>query len=839
MALLRGSMRAAIDAGEPVRTIIQAPTGFGKCLGRGTPVLMFDGTIIPVEDVVVGDLLMGPDSKPRKVLTTCRGREMLYRVTPVNGDSYVVNESHILSLKITGTQEVVNLTISDYLSRSNWFKHIAKGWRTSVDFHIGDDLLIDPYFLGLWLGDGLSRKPTICTGDYEIDSFVSSYAAELGLLVRRERNSNNSVNIHIHGGRRGGLDSVLLSALRYYDLERNKHVPIAFKCSARPDRLALLAGMIDTDGWRIKGGGFGLTLQSKKLMDDIVFVARSLGFSAYPRPVRKICCNNGVKGDYWVCSINGDVDQIPCRVARKIAPPRRQKKNVLLTGIKSVSSIGEGDYFGFEIDGDRLFMLGDFTVTHNTVLGAHIVNGSIERKQRVAFAVPMISIIGQTFERFQANGIDPGDMGVIQADHPWRRPHAPLQICSVATLNHRGFPDVKRVIVDECHVRFAAIDRWIKQRPDVQFIGLSATPWSKGLGEIWSDLVIPTTLRELIDDGELCKFRVFAASHPDLSGVKVVAGEYKQDQLSDVMSARTIVGDVVANWLTHGEGRPTLCFAVDRAHAAAIHDQFAAAGVQSAYVDGEMDRDEREAILKVFRRGEIKVINSVGTMTTGVDEDFRCIIDAQPTKSEIRQVQKIGRGLRLADGKADCLIFDHANNAAELGLVTNIHHERLRTAKTDAEEKQKRDRGDEKPAPKPHECARCHFMIPAGIRACPQCQYVPTKQSTVNVKEGELHEIGEKPKAAKLSKREIVASQGKQAVYSQLLAMQGTKKDGWVANQFREIFDVWPKGLDHSPMEPTVDLQLWIHFKNVKYAKGRDAERKRNQADQRALADAA
>lgn len=844
LALLRGSIRSSLDAGTPVRTVIQAPTGFGKCLGRGTPVLMYDGSVRPVESILAGETLMGPDSRPRHALSVCSGRDLLYRVTPARGDPYVVNESHILSLKITGGVskeknpgrdggnfhgKVINIGVLDYLSSSKTFKHIAKGWRAAIDFTVGDSLAISPYFLGLWLGDGFSRHASIFTGDAEVAEYVALFADSRGLRLRCESNSEGSVNLHIGGVRGAAGSNSILTDLQSYDLIRNKHVPIDYKRASVADRLDLLAGIIDTDGHLISRGGFSLTLKSEKLIDDVIFVARSLGFSAFKKRVTKTCTNNGMAGEYWVCSINGDVSSIPCLVERKKAPPRRQKKDVLVTGIKSVEMIGEGDYFGFEISGDRLFMLGDFTVTHNTVLAAHILAGTVERRQRAAFVVPMLNLIDQTHARFVANGIDAGDMGVIQGNHPMRRLHAPLQICSIQTLASRGFPEVKRVVVDECHMRFAVIDKWMDECPDVHFVGLSATPWSAGMGDHWRDLVIPTTLGELIEQGWLSPFRVFAASHPDLSKVHIIAGDYQKDELSTTMRGKKIVADVVANWVERGEGRPTLCFAVDRAHASELHDQFTGCGVSSEYVDGDTPREERELVLGRFRRGEIKVICSIGTMTTGIDEDVRCIILARPTKSEILFCQMFGRGLRTAEGKKDLLLFDHTNTTLELGLPTDIYHERLRTEETDAAERKAKKEGTA-PEPKlPRECILCHTLIPATVRKCPSCGFQAQRTSTVVTEDGVLYEYGKpKPEAQKSQDEkagDIIRAKGKQNVYSELLDMKGPRADGWVSHKYRAIFGVWPVGMAKVPQPSSPELKLYIHHLNIAYAKRKEAEK--------------
>jgi DNA repair protein RadD len=486
-----------------------------------------------------------------------------------------------------------------------------------------------------------------------------------------------------------------------------------------------------------------------------------------------------------------------------------------------------------------------------TVLAAHMCHGSIVRRQRVAFVVPQINLIQQSFDRFQANGISAGDMGIVQANHPWRRPHAPLQICSIGTLASRGFPEVKRVIVDECHLQFKSVLKWMDDHPAIQFIGLSATPWARGMGNHWNDLVVPTTLKQLIAEEWLVKPRVFIGMTPDLSQVPTTAGDYQQDALSDAMSSKTIIGDVVDNWLRRGENRPTLCFAVDRAHAAKLHDEFMNAGVGSAYVDGEMDREERENILVRFRAGHVRVICSVGTMTTGIDEDFRCLIIARPTKSEILLVQMVGRGLRTADGKTDCLIFDHCDKDSghqklcrPNGLVSDIHHERLRTSAIDAAERAERQER-ERTTPQPRECGSCGFLIPAGVRECPSCGFAPVRTSTVVARDGELNELGVDPIVTALttgvSVKDRIAAQGKQSVYSQLWAMKGTKADGWCAHTYKRVFDVWPHGLSRTPAEPTPELMLFVHHLNISFSRSRQnaTDRAASAGDQASLADAA
>ncbi len=447
------------------------PTGGGKCLAPGTPILMYDGTIKPVEEVAVGDLLMGPDSRPRKVLSTCTGLEEMYRVTPTKGDSYTVNKSHILSLKITGDPrertwcggvgyrggDIANVTLTDYLAASKTFKHRAKGWRTGVEFEGSVyPLSHHPYFLGLWLGDGSSRFAAITTGDPEVKDWIMQYAKDRGERVRVEYNSENSEVLYIvgkHHTGRGG--SVFNNALKAYGLIENKHIPHAYKTASRADRLQLLAGIIDTDGYYDRKQ-YTLTLKSQRLLDDVIFVARSLGFAAYKKEKTKTCTNNGRKGTYYTCNIVGDIDQIPVIIPRKKAAPRRQKKSVLVTGI-TVEPIGFGRYYGFEIDGDRLFLLGDFTATHNTVIFSHIAANSSAKGKRVLILVHRIELLRQTAKALQRAGINAGLV------NPKYTPNyrAPVQVAMVQTMVKRTmyFPaGFDLIITDECFVPGTLID---------------------------------------------------------------------------------------------------------------------------------------------------------------------------------------------------------------------------------------------------------------------------------------------------------------------------------------------------------------------------------------------
>lgn len=450
-----------------------------------------------------------------------------------------------------------------------------------------------------------------------------------------------------------------------------------------------------------------------------------------------------------------------------------------------------------------------------TRLAAEIVNGALRKGNTVAFTVPAISLIDQTVESFALEGIK--DVGVMQASHELQNMAMPVQVCSVQTLAKRGCPDVDVVVVDECHMRFKVISEWMAKRPNVTFVGLSATPWARGMSDDWQDLVCPVRMQDLIDQGFLSPFRVYAPSHPDLSGVKTVAGDYHEGQLAEVMSDRVLVADIVSTWLRLANWQPTLVFAVDRAHAAKLQAEFAAAGVPMGYCDAMVDRIERRVLFDRMARREIAGIVNVGTLTTGVDADVRCIVLARPTKSEMLHVQIVGRALRTAPGKSEALILDHADNHARLGFVTDIHHDRLLSGKERARTRK------EKGEPLPKECPACNTLKQPKVRECPVCGFEPTRTSDIEPEDGELQEITRGSKKIKHSMAD------KREFYGQVLwiARERGKALGWVAHTYRDKFGVWPIGevKTAGAMQPGPEVLAFVKSKAIRFAKRKGAAR--------------
>lgn len=439
-----------------------------------------------------------------------------------------------------------------------------------------------------------------------------------------------------------------------------------------------------------------------------------------------------------------------------------------------------------------------------TLTAAWIIERALSKGNRVIFVVPSIMLIDQTVQAFEAEGIN--DIGVMQANHPRTNSLAQVQVASVQTLVRREIPNAALVIVDECHIRAEVIEKLMDQRPEVYFIGLSATPWARGMGLRWYGLLIPVTIGELIEQGFLSRFTAYAPDLPDLSGVKTSKGDYSESGLEAVMGDSKLVGNVVATWLERGQNRPTLCFAVNWSHAAQLAASFERQGIATAYVDSYTDRIERGVINKRFRAGEVKIICSVRTMTTGVDLPVSCIIDAAPTKSEMLHVQKVGRGLRVNPGTEDCLLLDHAGNSIRLGLVTDIRHDSL--DKTRPGQKQERKASAEK-LPKP--CVKCETLFFG--KQCPSCGHERTPVAGVDSADGELVEITPKKAAATMAE--------KQRFWSMALHLDGQrKKDGKLAKGlYKGRFGVWPRGLDDIPTEPDPAFMNYEQSRRIAYAK--------------------
>lgn len=361
-----GFMRGGLGRGE--LGVVVAPTG---CHAKGTKILMSDGHLKNVEDIRVGDELMGPNSTPRKVLHLHHGNEEMFMISPTKGKPFIVNRGHILSLVRTndGTskaQQVVNISVGEYVQKSKTFKHIHKLWRPTALSFANATEVSEPYIVGSFIGDGctVGSTMTMTTADQEmrdeIAAFTNRYSCEVSSNIKNVK----TTDYRFLGGRKNSVFALLQEAGITDKKAENKFIPFKYKTSSVSSRLELLAGLIDTDGSYDGHDCFDFISKSRQLAEDVVFVSQSLGLAAYVSPCVK-SDQNGVSGTYYRVCISGDIDTIPTRISRKKALPRKQKKSVLRTGF-TVEPVGIDEYYGFEVDGDNLYVMEDFFVTHNS-----------------------------------------------------------------------------------------------------------------------------------------------------------------------------------------------------------------------------------------------------------------------------------------------------------------------------------------------------------------------------------------------------------------------------------------------------------------------------------------
>lgn len=356
--------------------LVQLPvvcmTGGPGCHAKGQKLLKADGSLVNVENVQVGDRLAGYAGQVRTVLELKRGHGKMVRIHPTKGEPFVVNEDHILTLIHSTENRVYDISVKAYLRTTQKNQHHSKLLRCAVpSFDNVHKLPIDPYFLGVLLGDGtLGPTVSVCKNDQEIFDCCSEQADKWHLKLRVQSSEDRATQYYFtkledtdNTRVPNPLSDVLRSLGLWMSRSETKFIPHEYKKAEFSQRLALLAGLVDTDGHNTNNC-IDYVSASKQLAEDVVFLARSVGFAAYLNE-KTARCQTGAEGLYYRVSISGDLETIPTRIPRKQFAPRDQIKSVLRTGFV-VEPAGEDDFYGFTLDGDGRYLMDDFTVTHNT-----------------------------------------------------------------------------------------------------------------------------------------------------------------------------------------------------------------------------------------------------------------------------------------------------------------------------------------------------------------------------------------------------------------------------------------------------------------------------------------
>lgn len=486
--------------------------------------------------------------------------------------------------------------------------------------------------------------------------------------------------------------------------------------------------------------------------------------------------------------------------------------------------------------GHRKVLVQASTGAGKTVTAADIISSSVAKGNRVLFLADTLELVEQAVKTFDAWGLD---VGVMQGDHYRTDESCMVQVCTPQTISARlkkqraNFErySVGLILVDECHVVYKARDALAELYPKAPFIGLSATPFTKGLGKFYTDVVEMIPMSALIEQGYLCDYTAFGPDVPDMSGVAMSGEDYNADGAAEVMSNQNLVGSILDTWKLHCENVKTIVFACNVAHSKALARMFVSAGYSCEHVDGyptSADASERKAerqeVIERFRSGKTTILCNVAIATKGFDvPDIGCIVLAKPTKSEMLLWQMLGRGLRTAEDKDKCVVLDHGGSLLRLGFPEDRTDFTLCDG-TKSSTSKKKEREERLPTP----CPKCTFLRPAGVHKCPKCNFAPEPQHEVVNMDGELVPLKVAQALEKLwSAGQKATMEVKQQVYSELVRIceDHGKKKGWVFHTYKEMFGIQPAKLDWVAARiVSRDVEKFITNKNARFLRQKKKE---------------
>ncbi|CAB5556398.1 DEAD/DEAH box helicase [Stutzerimonas stutzeri] len=467
-------------------------------------------------------------------------------------------------------------------------------------------------------------------------------------------------------------------------------------------------------------------------------------------------------------------------------------------------------------------MLMSPTGSGKTEVAKHIIASAAAKKRKVWFIVDSVKLLDQTLARFHSDGLY---AGAIQANHPWTDYSKVIQVATVQSLASRLDHLLREqppelVVIDEAHVVFKAHTELIAwcRRKGVPVIGLSATPFKRGLGLIYDRLVNRISTAELTEQGYLVPAECYAPNVPNLKGVATNSeGDWTEDELAKVMAGADIMGDVVPHWKMLGENRQTLVFACNVKHAKQLAEAFMAEGIPAAYIDGYMHSDESDRIIALYKAGKIKVLVSVAMLIKGFDDpQTGCIVIARPTKSLMLHYQMLGRVLRIAEGKEFGIIIDHAGNLLRNGLPTDALPDRLDMNDGDPVDRRKSESNPDKQQEEAKACPHCKYVMTGLL--CTKCGFEIVIDAGVEVAKGVLVKLADRKKK--------LTTNTKQSVFAELLGYAQARNKGqmWAQGAYNAFMGEpiqreWVN--QTAPAAPGEPIEKWVKGYNMRRAKSK------------------
>lgn len=710
---LRPYQKEAVDAGLKFLTgrskkpgIIVAPCG---CHAKGYGILMYDGTIKKVEDIVVGDRVMGDDGTPRTVLELHNGIDDMYEIRPLKGKPFIVNKGHIMSMyrlkdKRKDGPSIEEVSIGEYIKFAPYHKTILKLRRPNgFDFEESKkNMPLDPYFLGLCLGDGsITSSLSITTQRQEIVEYLYSFVKQYNMYIRvaEKKGTNNKSKSYFlsKGCGRGG--NPIINAIKdiglYNRKSGDKFIPIQYLTSNKENRYKLLAGFLDTDAYYNKSGkGYEYCSKSETMMKQFVLLCRSLGLLCSGYSCKLV---DGVK--YYRTGIYGNLENIPVRVGIRKGANRIINKNPYVVGFK-VEYVGKGEYYGFTTDGNHLYLDEQCFIHHNSGKSLIISKIAHEINRPTLVLQPSKEILEQNYAKAVSFGSKPtiysASCGIKE-----------LSAMTYATLKSikkdvAGLKDIgiDTLLVDECHSGYSPEEgsefmEFMSEFPEAKVLGFTATPCrlrtyssmlegnysklnmlTKDEHNFFKKIVHVTQIQELTSQGFWCPLKYERWSFDESALMLNSTGaEYTNESIKESIVRNGLNNSIYKRLLQLMNERKAILVCMDSIESCNRISEFmnARMGAITGVVTSLTTKKKREQIISDFKEGKLKVVFNYSTLATGFDfPELDCVMFGRPTFSYSTYYQILGRAVRIHPDKKEALIVDCCDNMRRFGRIEDL-----------------------------------------------------------------------------------------------------------------------------------------------------------------------
>ena len=635
--------------------VLVLPTG---CHAKGTDILMYDGSLKKVENIKVNDEIMGINNQKRIALQTIKGTELLYRVTPNKGNSFLVNENHILAFekqsdKTSGLYVKPRYTdcvkVKNCLNKSKTWKHLRKLQYSSANFKsIDKKIILDPWVLGVLIGDGCLLHGTSFTNSDDniielMNKKVKKFGVKPTIRYKIKRKKSRNINYFYPKATRSipnPLTSIIKQLGLYGKKSGDKFVPNIYKRGSRNTRLKILAGILDTEGHLCKNE-FSYVSKSKQLAKDVQFICKSLGFRAiFSKKIKS--CQTIKKGVYWGVHITGDLHLIPniCQ-RKKVLNKRKCKVNPLVTGWK-IEKTKIDNYYGFELDGDNLYLTGDFMIHHNSGKSLVIAEICHQLNEPILILQPTKEILEQNYSKLVSYGIK--DISIYSASLK-QKEIGKYTYATIGSIFRKPelFKDFKYVLLDECHgldpkkIK-GMYNKFFKEIKPKAICGLTASPYrltqkyfkegkdlfyTSKLSMInriypffFKQIIYKVDNEELLKKKYLCPIKYYKFNDFDTSHLKInsTGADYDKDAVEAFWSDSRLkkLSQIILDFDKRVKHNLIFCSSIRQADRAKA--MLTTMGLSADVVTSKHNKKEREVLIANFRSGKIKHLLNVGIL---------------------------------------------------------------------------------------------------------------------------------------------------------------------------------------------------------------------------------